>query len=195
MQHLCRAHVGQTLSAETVAQLRAIDHGACRFIASIRVRTTPTCGRCGLATSTRPLILGDVVPDTRTGPPGPSAGLASVEASPGVAVSEAEGAIPPQSQQHDHEDQNPGSVRRVSLSQLSMEMLPFLQRASALPVSRAVASRFAFAWAESLEAGLGGDATWALLCRYKSWLLLSNVSAGSDRNEEQKKALTIVGTR
>lgn len=65
MQHMCRAHLGQQLTAEAVAQLRALDRGACQICASIQKRTNPRCDRCGVATPTRALVLGNCIPDTR----------------------------------------------------------------------------------------------------------------------------------
>ena len=186
MQHLCRAHLGQELSAEAVAQLRALDRVACQVCASIRVRTNPTCGRCGVATPTRALILGDVIPDTRIGQQAPPAAV-----SPAGQRADAAGGpqAQAQSEARDEDDLGPGTVRRVALSEQSKGTLPSLHSASPLPVPRAVASRFATAWAESLEGGLGGDATWALLCCYRTRLLLSNVPVGTDRNEELKRRL------
>ena len=68
MQHLVRVHLGQQLSAEAIAQLRALDKVACRICAGIRAQTTPHCSHCSCATATRPLQLGDSVPDRRRGP-------------------------------------------------------------------------------------------------------------------------------
>ena len=70
MQHLGRAHLGETLSAETIAQLRALGRGACVKCEGIRVRTNPQCQHCGGATSTRPLRLGDRIPARRRGEAG-----------------------------------------------------------------------------------------------------------------------------
>ena len=67
LQHLCRSHMGQMLTAEAVAQLRSLDKVACRICGRFRARTTPTCSTCRVATSTRALRLGDVIPDTRSG--------------------------------------------------------------------------------------------------------------------------------
>ena len=41
MQHLVRAHMGQTLTAEATVQLRHLDKTACRVCSGIRARTTP----------------------------------------------------------------------------------------------------------------------------------------------------------
>jgi hypothetical protein len=65
MMHLVRAHLGQVVTAEAVAQLRTLDKAACQICAAIRARTTPYCRTCQCATPTRPLVLGDLVQDTR----------------------------------------------------------------------------------------------------------------------------------
>lgn len=65
MMHLTRGHLGQALTAEADAQLRALDRVACQIYAGIRARTTPLCRLCRRATPTRPLAPGDIIPDTR----------------------------------------------------------------------------------------------------------------------------------
>jgi hypothetical protein len=67
LQHLVRMHLGQSLTAEAIAQLRSLDKVACRVCASIRARTSMQCSHCECATATRPLQLGDIVPDRRRG--------------------------------------------------------------------------------------------------------------------------------
>ena len=63
--HMVRAHLGQSLTAEAVAQLRVLDKAACQICTGIRARATPYCQHCRCATLTRPLVLGDIVPDRR----------------------------------------------------------------------------------------------------------------------------------
>ena len=65
MQHLVRAHLGQQLTADAITQLRHLGKEACRICASIRASTNPRCSSCNCATATRPLQMGDVVPDRR----------------------------------------------------------------------------------------------------------------------------------
>eukprot|EP00973_Karenia_brevis_P001906 258911-Karenia_brevis.AAC.1 len=65
--HMSRAHLGQQLRAETVAQLRHLDKAACRVCSGIRARLTPWCQHCRCTTATRPLQLGDSLPDRRRG--------------------------------------------------------------------------------------------------------------------------------
>ena len=70
MQHIVRMHLGQQLSADAIAQLRHLGKAACRICGSIRASTNPQCSYCGCATATRPLQLGDTVPDRRRLPAG-----------------------------------------------------------------------------------------------------------------------------
>ena len=186
MQHSSRAHLGQQLNAEAVAQLRALDRMACQLCYGIRIRTNPQCGRCDIATPTRALILGDVVPDARIGQhnldPGANAqGGGSLDAP----------REPTESHNSIDGEAAPVLLRAVSLTAGSKETLPFLQRPSPLLSSQAVASRFAIAWAESLQGSMSGDETWALLCRYRRKLLLADLLVGTDRNEELKRRLRL----
>ena len=68
-------------------------------------------------------------------------------------------------------------------------VLPELRRASAVALPRCIVSRYATAWAESLEGAISGHQTWALLCRYRCRLLLAKVPEGTDRNVELKLLL------
>ena len=77
----------------------------------------------------------------------------------------------------------------MTLNEQPKTALPSLRRPSALPVPRALASRYAVAWSESLDGAMHGDETWALLCRYRAKLLLADVSHGTDRNEELKRRI------
>eukprot|EP00975_Prorocentrum_lima_P055391 11618092-Prorocentrum_lima.AAC.1 len=60
-------HLGQALTPEAIAQLRHHDKAACRICSGIRAHTHPYCAHCGCATATRPLQLGDTIPDRRRG--------------------------------------------------------------------------------------------------------------------------------
>ena len=57
----------------------------------------------------------------------------------------------------------------------------------ALP--RCVVSRYATAWAESLEGAMSGQQSWALLCPFRCRLLLAEIPKGVDRNSELKQRL------
>ena len=54
---------------------------------------------------------------------------------------------------------------------------------------RSIGSRYAVAWAESLEGALHRHQTWAVLCRYRCRLLLADIPKGHDRNAELKRRL------
>ena len=56
-------------------------------------------------------------------------------------------------------------------------------------VPRCIVSRYATAWAESLEGAISGHQSWALLCRYRCRLLLAEVPRGTGRNSELKLRL------
>ena len=47
------------------------------------------------------------------------------------------------------------------------QLLSELRQASALALPRCVVSRYATAWAESLEGAVSGHQSWALLCRFR----------------------------
>ena len=61
----------------------------------------------------------------------------------------------------------------------------------ALP--RCVVSRYATAWAESLEGAMSGHQSWALLCCYRCRLLLAEIPKGVDRNSGKKLHLWETG--
>ena len=64
-------------------------------------------------------------------------------------------------------------IRDIVLTERDMQVLPELRRASAMALPRCTVSRYATAWAESLEGAISAHQTWALLCRYCCRLLLS----------------------
>ena len=63
-----------------------------------------------------------------------------------------------------------------------------LRRSSAMALPRCVVSRYATAWAKSIEGAMSHQ-SWALLCRYRCRLLLAEVPKGVDRNSELKPRL------
>ena len=67
---MARAHLGQQLTPEAIAQLQYLGKEVCRICSAIRARTTPYCSHCRCATAARPLQLGDALPDRRRAPPG-----------------------------------------------------------------------------------------------------------------------------
>ncbi len=175
MQHIVRMHLGQPLTAEAVEQLRALGKEACRICASIRARTTPHCATCGCATATRPLQLGDVVPDRRRGPqrnPGLPAGTspghggdgALPAAGPGMDVGLAPASI---SQGTADEFMESAIPREAPVSVAVMQEAKKLRREGGLKrIPMCVAGRMAVSLAEALEGCLAGDDTWAFLARF-----------------------------
>ena len=59
----------------------------------------------------------------------------------------------------------------------------------ALP--RCIVSRYATAWAESIEGAIRGHHSWAVLCRYRCRLLLTKDPKGTDRNAQLKLRLRV----
>ena len=80
-------------------------------------------------------------------------------------------------------------IRDVVLTGRDKQLLTELRRASAMALPRCVVSRYATAWAESLEGAMSGHQSWALLCRYHCRLLLAEIPKGVDRNSELKQRL------
>ena len=62
-----------------------------------------------------------------------------------------------------------------------------------MTLPRCVVSRYATAWAESLEGAMSGHQSWALLCRFRWRLLLAEILKGVDRNSELKLTTPPVG--
>ena len=185
MQHLARAHLGQVLRPEAIAQLRALDKAACRICGGIRARLTPHCSHCGCATATRPLQAGDSVPDRRRGSAatGPTDGVA---ASTGGGVRAAAPGPP-----DDQQEPVTAAPRAVTISDGSKRSAEGLQRTTLLKVPACVAARIATAWAETLEGCLAGDWNWEFLARFRSRLLLGTVPQDVDRNRELKRRLLL----
>ena len=140
LQHLCRSHLGQALSAEAVAQLRSLDKVACQICARIRGRTTPSCSECGVATPTRALRLGDQIPDTRRGGVSGAAAAPSVHEAPDPAV----GSVPPDAE----ESALPPLVRQVIVTQSTKELVQGLSRYTLDHMAASIASKYCVAWAE-----------------------------------------------
>ena len=191
MQHLCRSHLGHELSAEAVAQLRALDKVACRICAKIRARTTPTRTQCGVATSTRALRLGDQIHDTRRGNQSESRSEHLDATAPPLpqTAQDVNGAGAP-STDTQYSDAAP-QVRHVMVSQRARELFCGLSRRTLDHMPAAVASKYADAWAESLEGMIAGVAPWGELAKYRSRLILAPTSEGMDRNEEVKRRMRL----
>ena len=81
------------------------------------------------------------------------------------------------------------SIRDVVLTDRDKQLLSELRLASAMALPRCAVSRYATAWAESLDGAMSSHQSWALLCRYHSRLLLAEIPKGVDRNSELKQRL------
>ena len=64
-------------------------------------------------------------------------------------------------------------IRDIALTKQNKQLLTELRRASVMPLPRCVVSRYATAWAESLEGAMSGHQSWALLCRCRCRLFLA----------------------
>ena len=80
----------------------------------------------------------------------------------------------------------------VVLTDRDKPLLTKLRRASAMAFPRCVVSRYATAWAESLEGAMSSHQSWALLCHCRCRLLLAEIPQGVDRNSEPKQWLQFV---
>ena len=82
-------------------------------------------------------------------------------------------------------------IRDIVLRERDKQLFAELRRAFAMALPRCIVPRCATAWAESLEGAISGHQSWALLCRYRCRLLLTEVSKGTDRNAELKLRLSV----
>ena len=80
-------------------------------------------------------------------------------------------------------------IRDVGLTERDKQLVTEVRRASAIALPRCVVSRYATAWAESLEGAMSGHQSWALLSCYRCRLLLAEIPKGVDRNSELKQRL------
>ena len=79
---------------------------------------------------------------------------------------------------HSHTAQSGTSLLQI----VTRPLLVDLRWASQMAIPRSIVSRYATAWAESLEGALTGHQSWAILCRYRCRLLLVEVPKGSDND-------------
>lgn len=184
MQHMVRSHLGQPLLAETVAQLRALDKVACRICASIRSDTDPRCRHCNCATATRPLQLGDSVPDRRRGQQTQASQEAGGSASQPVPPDGAEGIA-------EEDASSRHTIRVAHVSDASMHDAQKLRRVTLWRIPVSVASRMAACAAEALQGALAGVEMWGFLARFRSRLLLAHVAEGEDRVTELRRRLDL----
>ena len=190
LQHMVRMHVGQPLSAEAVAQLRALGKECCRICGTIRARTSPTCTSptCRCATATRPLQLGDVIPDRRRG-----AVTAAGVGRPGDPATAHQQSSQQGQEESDVEMSATAShvVRAAQVSDESTRTAARLRHQTLDEVPVCVAARMATCMAETVEGMIAGDECWGFLARYRSRLLLAMVPEGLDRNDELKRRLRL----
>ena len=71
-------------------------------------------------------------------------------------------------------------IREIVLTERDKQLLAEHRRASAMALPRCIVSRYATAWAESLEEAISGHQSWAVLCRYRYRLLLAKVPKSTD---------------
>ena len=164
-------HGGQLLLADSVGQLLWLDRAACVYCGTIRSQRCRRCNFCGSDTLLRDLRVGDTFQDRRQ--PGHQ------NAAPRGAAANQQ---PPRSSQPvppgdplDDRPQPNCTIRDIVFSERDKQLLAELRRASAMALPRCVVSRYATAWAESLEGAMSGHQSWALLCRFRCRLLLAEI--------------------
>ena len=140
-----------------------------RLVSSVALRSQRCrrCNHCGSDTTLRELRVGDTFQDRRQ--PGHQDAAASLRA---------------RSQYLQENLWTTGRFRTALSGRRSdrdKQLLSRLRRASALALPRCVVSRYATAWAESLEGAVSGHQSWALLS--------FPLSKGVDRNSELKQRL------
>ena len=81
-------------------------------------------------------------------------------------------------------------LKDIVLTERDKQLLAELRRASAMALPHCKVSRYATAWAESLEGAISGHQFWVILCRHRCRLLLAGVTKGTDwRTETATSAL------
>ena len=151
-------------------------------IYTVRLRRCHCCSYCKSDTFPRDLIVGDTFHDRRQ----PGHQDAAPVGSPTVHQPlDSSQPVPPS----DFLDDSPlpnCAIRDIVITERDQQLLDDLRSASAMAIPRCIVSRYATAWAESLEGAISGHQSWAVLCRYRCRLLLAEVPRGSDRNAELK---------
>ena len=84
-------------------------------------------------------------------------------------------------------------IRDVVLTDRDKQLLFELCWASAMALPRCVVSRYAVAWAESLEGAMRGHEFWAVLCRYRCRLLLAEISKRCRQELGAETTASVVG--
>ena len=191
MLHMGQKHGGQRLLSESIGQLRHLDREACVICGTIRSRR---CNRCSFLqqqyTTPRPFVWAIPFQDRRQpGHQDAARGGTSVDEQ----LLQSSQPAPPGEPRDDSPLPN-CPIRDVVLTDRDKQLLSELRWASARALPRCVVSRFATAWAESLEGAMSGHQSWALLCRYRCRLLLAEAPKITDRNSEWKLRLRMPET-
>ena len=185
MLHMGQKHSGQRLLSESIGQLRHLDRGACVVCGAVRSRRCNRCSFCNSRTPLWELRVGDTFQDRQQ--PGHQ-DVARGSTSSDQQLLQSSQPEPPGEPLDDSPLPN-CPIRNIVLTDRDKQLLSELRRASAVALPRCVVSRHATAWAESLEGGMSGHQSWALLCRYRCRLLLAEIPEGIDRNSELKQRL------
>ena len=154
LQHMVRAHLGQSLPATAIEQLRHLNKGMCCVCGGIRSCTVPHCAHCGMATPIRDPRVGDTIPDRRRGAhhtPTVITDGSNQQAGDGAAHLEA---LPDDA---DGVDQTQVSIRRVTCPRGFEVEAEKLRQPPLIQVPLSVAARFAATWTDSLEGCMAGD--------------------------------------
>ena len=170
VRHMGQKHGRQRLLYGSIGQLRHFDRVACVVCGAVRSRRCHSCSFCNSNTSRRELRVGDTFQDRRRpGHQEVARGGTSIDQQ----LSQSSQPVPPGEPLDD------------------TQLLSELRLVSAMALPRCVVSRYAMAWAESLEGAMSGHQSWALLCRYRCCLLLAEIPRGVDRNSELKQRVQL----
>ena len=166
---------GQQLIQESVAQLRHLDRAACVACDTIMSRRCRRCSFCKSHTPLGGLVVGDTFQDRRQ----PGHQDAAPEGSPTVHQPlQSSQPVPP----GDLLDDSPASElpHPGHRSERDKQLLAELRRATAMALPCCIVSRYATAWAESLEGAISDHQSLAVLCLYRCRLLLAEDPKGTD---------------
>ena len=164
MEHMRHKHGSQTLTQESVAQLRQLDRAAFVICGSIWSRPGNRYTHCRAHTAT-----------------GDSRGKYFPRSAPPRLHQPPIGSQPIPQGEHQTAPFETLSSVNVTHSCLATFI------ASAMAIPRSIVSRCATGWAESLEGALKGHQSWDILWRRWLRILLAEVPKGPDRNSEIKK--------
>ena len=182
MLRMGQEHGGQRLLSKSIGQLRHLDRGPCMVCGATRSRRCNRCSFCNSHTPLRELLVGDTFQDRRQ--PGHQ-DVARRGTSTDQQLLQSSQPVPSRRTSGRQTVNCP--VRDVVVTERDKQPLP----ASAVALPRCVLSRYATAWAESLDGAMSGHQSWALICRCRCRLLLAEIPKGVDRNSELKQRLQL----